>query len=323
MTAVLPPAALKGPCLVLRPADTTVMSMGDLVASGTLNPKARRLLEAAVRSHRSIVVCGARGSGRTTVLSALASLAPENHRVVVLEESPELNLQTQHVVPLSAAKAGDVEELVDALGILRPDLIVLGDLLGTETLPALRLMTGGVCVLTCVHGSSALDALVRIEALAYLAGGELTPTAIRGLIAAAVDLVVEVARLEDGSRHVMRIVEPLPVGQDGVPRVATLMRSAAGGSGGLQVIGVEPSFVQDLRAAGFVDLTPEFFGVNPDASAVQPEATPARPCARGPGHRAGGDGAVRDAGAGEAGDRQSAATPGPGAATIRHRRLRR
>jgi pilus assembly protein CpaF len=206
---VMPPLAVDGPCITIRRFSVRPVPLERFV-----EPAVRDVLVDAVRSRCNVVVSGGTGSGKTTLLNALAGYVAPEERVVTVEDAAELRLATSHVVRLEArpatadASGVDVRELVRNALRMRPDRIVVGEVRGAESLDLIGAMsTGHDGSLSTVHANGARDAVDRLQTLALLGGNGLPHEAIAHLLAAAVDLVVHVARGPDGSRRVREVVE--------------------------------------------------------------------------------------------------------------------
>src|SRR5262249_2733203 len=215
VNAIIPPLALDGPVLSIRRFATEPYTMSDLVGFGTLSPMLGQLLEAAVRVRLNLVVAGGTGAGKTTLLNVLSHAIPGDERIVTIEDSAELQLQQQHVVRLETRPAniegtGAVTQrdlLRNALR-MRPDRILLGDVRGVEVLDMLQAMnTGHDGSLSTVHANSSRDAIGRLETMVLLSGVAPSVRAIREYIASALDVIVHVARMSDGTRKILRVTE--------------------------------------------------------------------------------------------------------------------
>ena len=217
VNAVLPPLAVDGPLLTIRRFSRRPLRVADLIAAGSLSATHADLLSAALRGRANTVISGGTGSGKTTLLNALTGLLDPAERIVTVEDAAELRLELPHVVRLEARPANlegrgevTVRALVRNALRMRPDRIVVGEVRGGEALDMLQAMnTGHDGSLTTVHASNPEDALRRIETMALMGGVELPHAVVREQVAAAVDVVVHVARAADGRRRV-RFVE----GQD-------------------------------------------------------------------------------------------------------------
>jgi pilus assembly protein CpaF len=210
VNAVLPPLALDGPLLTIRRFPKEPLRIPDLVGLGTMTPGQVDLLGAAVRGRVNIVVSGGTGTGKTTLLNALAAFIDPSERIVTVEDAAELRLPQQNVArlesrPPNVEGRGEVtlRALVRNALRMRPDRIVVGEVRGGEALDMLQAMnTGHDGSLTTVHASSPADALRRIETMALMAGLDLPHAAVREQVRAAIDVVVHLARSADGSRAV-------------------------------------------------------------------------------------------------------------------------
>lgn len=225
--AVLPPLAVDGPTCNIRRFVLRAATFDDLVPAGFCTPAAARYLRDAVAGRRSILVSGATSTGKTTFLNVVSSAIPATERVVTIEDSAELRLTQPHVVSLEARPANaegvgavSVGTLVRNALRMRPDRIVVGEVRGAEALDMLTAMTTGHDgSLGTVHAGSPADALGRIETMVLVAEPALPPAAVRRTIAAAIDVVVQLARDADGRRRIDEIVEVAPGADDGaVPR---------------------------------------------------------------------------------------------------------
>lgn len=212
---VLPPLALDGPAVTIRKFSAKKLGLEELVQFGSLTPEMAEFLRRSVVSHKNIVVAGGTGSGKTTLLNALSSAIPDDERIVTIEDAAELKLQKPHVVRLESRPpnaegqgAIPIRRLVVNALRMRPDRIVVGECRGGEALDMLQAMnTGHDGSLTTIHANSPRDALGRLETLVLMAGMDLPVKVVREQIRSAVHLIVQQARLSDGSRKVMSITE--------------------------------------------------------------------------------------------------------------------
>jgi pilus assembly protein CpaF len=210
VNAVLPPLALDGPLLTIRKFSRSPLSVDDLLASGSITQAQCRLLERCVRGRLNMVVSGGTGTGKTTLLNALAGFIDPGDRIVTVEDAAELRLPQPHVArlesrPPNVEGRGEVtlRALVRNVLRMRPDRIIVGEVRGGEALDMLQAMnTGHDGSLTTVHASSPADAVRRIETMALMAGLDLPHIAVREQVAAAVDVIVHLVRDGDGARRV-------------------------------------------------------------------------------------------------------------------------
>ena len=215
VNAIVAPLALRGPCLSIRRFGRDPYRIDNLLAFGALTPQMVRYLAAAIQGRLNIIISGGTGAGKTTLLNCLTSFIPHHERVVTIEDSAELQLQQPHVVPLETRPPdldgkGEVtqRDLVRNALRMRPDRIVVGEARGGEALDMLQAMnTGHDGSLTTVHANSPRECLQRIEVMVLMAGYELPVKAIRQQVGSAVHALVQVARLTDGTRKVVRISE--------------------------------------------------------------------------------------------------------------------
>jgi len=206
---VVPPLALDGPVVTIRRFGARTVRLADLCAPGV-----DELLVRAVRSRWNMVASGGTGAGKTTLLNALAGLVPAEERIVTVEDAAELRLAHPHVIRLEARSAAagghgaTIRDLVRNALRMRPDRIVIGEIRGAEALDLVQAMnTGHEGALSSLHANSTADAIARLETLALYAGVGLPLDAVRRQLAAAVDLIVHVARLADGRRRVVEVAE--------------------------------------------------------------------------------------------------------------------
>ena len=215
VNVVIPPLSVDGPALSIRRFPAARPDPDELVATGTITADLRDLLAAAVRSRRSILICGGTGSGKTTMLNALSAYIGAEERVITIEDAAELRLRQPHVVrlesrPPSVEGRGEVtiRDLLRNALRMRPDRIVIGEVRGPEALDLLTaLNTGHDGALSTLHANSPVDALRRLETLALMAGVGLPHEAIREQVRRGVELVVHLARSPDGRRRVIEAGE--------------------------------------------------------------------------------------------------------------------
>jgi pilus assembly protein CpaF len=263
VNAIIAPLAIDGPTLTIRRFGTTRFGIQDLLSVGAITPPVLDFLRAAVEARLNVVVSGGTGAGKTTLLNALSSFIPKKERIVTIEDAAELKLAQPHVVRLESRPpnlegkgAVGIRELVRNALRMRPDRIVVGECRGGEALDMLQAMnTGHDGSLTTVHANSARDALARIETMVLMAGFDLPVRAIREQVAGAVDIVVQVARLRDGSRRVTGVSEIVGMEGDIVTMQELVRYKQRGLDGDGTVIGeFEPCGVQPNCLTRFEEL---------------------------------------------------------------------
>ena len=215
VNVIIPPLSLIGPCLTIRKFSRDVLTVDKMIEFGSFDERMAQFLEACVRGRLNIVVSGGTGSGKTTLLNVLSSYVPESERIVTLEDSAELQLHQDNLVTLETRPANiegegeiSMRDLVRNALRMRPDRIIVGEVRTGEALDMLQAMnTGHDGSMTTAHANSARDLLSRLETMVLMSGMELPLRAIRSQIASAVDIVVQIARLRDGSRKIINISE--------------------------------------------------------------------------------------------------------------------
>jgi pilus assembly protein CpaF len=271
VNAIIPPLALDGPILSIRRfgIDLTVQK---LIDNGTMNPAMASLIAGCVAARLNILISGGTGAGKTTLLNALASFIPADQRIITIEDAAELRLQQEHVVrletrPPNAEGEGEVKarDLVKNALRMRPDRIIVGEVRSAEAIDMLQAMnTGHEGSLTTIHANSPRDALARLETMILMAGANLPDRAMREQISSALDLIIQVTRLADGTRKITSIVEV--TGMEG-PVTATqeIFRYRRRGIspegqviGDFETTGVRPQFMERLKVAG-VEISNDLF----------------------------------------------------------------
>lgn len=215
VNVIIPPLSLIGPCLTIRKFSRDVLTVDKMIEFGSFDERMAQFLEACVRGRLNVVVSGGTGSGKTTLLNVLSSYVPESERIVTLEDSAELQLHQDNLVTLETRPANiegegeiSMRDLVRNALRMRPDRIIVGEVRTGEALDMLQAMnTGHDGSMTTAHANSARDLLSRLETMVLMSGMELPLRAIRSQIASAVDIVVQIARLRDGSRKIINISE--------------------------------------------------------------------------------------------------------------------
>ncbi|MEW6474949.1 MAG: CpaF family protein [Actinomycetota bacterium] len=273
VNAVIPPLAIGGPFLTIRKFAKDPFTVDDLINFGTLTPETARFLEACVKGRLNIIVSGGTGTGKTTALNVLSSFIPEDERVVTVEDAKELQLRQDHVLSLESRPPnvegkGEVRirDLVRNALRMRPDRIVVGECRGGEALDMLQAMnTGHDGSLTTVHANTPRDSLSRIETMVLMAGMDLPVRAIREQMASAIDLIVQLTRLRDGSRRITHVSEVQGMEGDIIILQDVFLFDFAMGvdadgrfRGSLKSTGIRPKFAEKLADHG-IRLGPELF----------------------------------------------------------------
>ncbi|MGH8554353.1 MAG: CpaF family protein [Gammaproteobacteria bacterium] len=215
VNAIVPPLAIDGPCLSIRRFNVDRMRMPDLVVRRALTPTMGEVLAGVVKARLNVIVSGGTGSGKTTMLNALSGFIPEDERIITIEDSAELQLQQPHVVRLETRPAniegkGEIKqrELVHNSLRMRPERIVVGEVRGAEAFDMLQAMnTGHDGSLTTIHANTPRDALARLENMVAMTGLDLPVRAMRTQVASAVNVILQLARLEDGQRKLISVQE--------------------------------------------------------------------------------------------------------------------
>jgi pilus assembly protein CpaF len=261
VNAIIPPLAIHGSALTIRKFSADPYAAEDLIQFGTMTTELVRLLEGCVQGRMNILVSGGTGAGKTTMLNVLSGFIPEDERIITIEDSAELKMQQPHVVsleyrPPNIEGEGEVtiRDLVRNALRMRPDRIVVGEVRGGETLDMLQAMnTGHDGSISTVHANSPRDVLSRLETMGLMAGMDLTIRALREQISAAIDLVVHLARLQDGSRRVTQVSEVVGLEGDAVTMQDLFVFKVIGGLddrgrilGRLSPTGLRPLFLERL-----------------------------------------------------------------------------
>ncbi len=273
VNAIIPPCAIDGSTVTIRKFSKNKLKIDDLIRFGSMSPEMGEFLRACVISRLNIVVSGGTGSGKTTLLNVLSNFIPEDERIVTIEDSAELQLAQDHVVRLESKPAEvdgsglvSIRDLVKNSLRMRPERVVIGECRGGETLDMLQAMnTGHDGSLTTLHANTPRDALARMETMSMMAGMDLPLKVIRDQIAAAIDVIVQQSRLDDGQRKVTYITEvqgmegETVVLQD-IFKLEILGKSPEGKiQCEMRPSGVRPRFTPRLEAHGF-KLPPSIFG---------------------------------------------------------------
>ncbi len=272
VNAIIPPLALDGPVLSIRRFAVDPYKMSDLLAFGALTPELAEVLKGAVQARLNVLISGGTGAGKTTMLNILSNYIPASERIVTIEDSAELQLQQDHVVRLETRPAniegiGAVmaRDLVRNALRMRPDRIVVGEVRGGEVLDMLQAMnTGHDGSMSTVHANSTRDALSRIETMTLMSGLSLPMRAMREYIASALNLVIQLARLSDGARKLVRVTEVVGMEDEVITTQDIFVFEQEGIEkdgrvrGFHRATGVRPRFSERLERAG-VRLSKELF----------------------------------------------------------------
>ena len=273
VNAVIPPIALDGAMLTIRKFSTDPFTDKDLIAFGTFTPRVRDFLADCVKGRRNIIISGGTGSGKTTLLNVVSSFIPADERIVTIEDAAELQLRQDHVLRLESRPSNiegrgqiAIRDLVKNSLRMRPDRIVVGEVRDGAALDMLQAMnTGHDGSLTTVHANSPRDSLSRLETMVLMAGVELPVRAIREQVAGAVDLVIQQARLKDGSRRITAITEVAGMESDVITMQDIFTFNYAAGRdeqgrfrGSLVSTGLRPKFAEELHDQG-IDFAPDLF----------------------------------------------------------------
>ncbi len=273
VNAVVAPIALDGSILTIRKFSEDPFTDRDLIAFGTMSVPVRDFLDACVRGRRNIIISGGTGSGKTTTLNVVSHFIPGDERIVTIEDAAELRLQQEHVLRMEARPSniegrGEVaiRDLVKNSLRMRPDRIVVGEVRDGAALDMLQAMnTGHDGSITTVHANSPRDALARLETMVLMAGLDLPVRAIRDQVSSAIDLVIQQARLKDGSRRITAISEVIGMEGDIVTMQDLFTFDYSAGRdeqgrfrGSLVSTGIRPKFTQDLADVG-IDLPLHLF----------------------------------------------------------------
>jgi pilus assembly protein CpaF len=264
VNAIIPPLAIDGPVLSIRRFGAEPLRMNALIDNKALTKDIAEMLQMCINARLNVLISGGTGAGKTTLLNALSAYIPETERIVTIEDSAELQLQQPHVVrletrPPNIEGRGEVtqRDLVKNALRMRPDRIVIGEVRGGEAIDMLQAMnTGHDGSLTTVHANTPRDALARLETMIQMTGMRLSDRAMRQQIASALDLVLQVARLSDGSRRVTSISEITGMEGDTITMQEIFMYERSGVDAQGQVIGrfratgIRPRFAERLKACG-------------------------------------------------------------------------
>ncbi len=279
VNAVIHPLAVGGPFLTIRKFSKEPFQVDDLIRFGTLNAHAARFLQACVVGRLNVIVSGGTGTGKTTTLNVLSSFIPTDERIVTVEDAKELQLHQDHVLAMEARPPNiegkgqvTIRDLVRNCLRMRPDRVVVGECRGGEALDMLQAMnTGHDGSITTIHSNSPRDTLARIETMTLMAGFDLPVRAIREQMASALDLIVHLTRLRDGTRRITHITEVQGMEGDVITLQDVFLFDFGMGidehgrfQGHLKATGVRPKFTEKLSDLG-IRLGPEVFQPEPFA----------------------------------------------------------
>jgi pilus assembly protein CpaF len=280
VNAVISPLAIGGPFLTIRKFAVDPFQEADLIKFGTLSQRTADFLRACVRGRLNIIISGGTGSGKTTTLNVMSGYIPGDERIVTVEDAAELQLHQEHVLTMESRPpniegkgAVAIRDLVKNTLRMRPDRIVVGECRGAEALDMLQAMnTGHDGSLTTIHSNGPRDTLSRIETMVLMAGFDLPVRAIREQVASAVDLIVHVARLRDGTRRITHVTEVEGMEGEIITLQDLFLFDFAEGvdeetgkfRGRLKATGIRPTFSDDLLAQG-IRLPGDLFDPEPFA----------------------------------------------------------
>ena len=272
VNAIIPPLALDGPILSIRKFSNQDFDMDELVSYETLVPQIAETLKGAVKARLNILISGGTGTGKTTLLNILSGFIPSSERIITIEDAAELQLQQSHVVRLETRPAnlegqGAVlqRDLVRNALRMRPDRIIVGEVRGAEALDMLQAMnTGHDGSMTTLHANTTRDALRRLETMILMAAANLPDKAIREQITSAINVIVQIIRLSDGSRKIAKVSEITGMEGDIVSMQDIFVFEKYGISedgrvlGAFKSTGIRPKFAEQLEASG-IDLPVDLF----------------------------------------------------------------
>lgn len=272
VNAIIPPLALDGSMLSIRKFSKDPLKLADLIAKKSLAPEIGEMLKGIVRSRLSVLIAGGTGTGKTTMLNVLSGFIPADERIITIEDSAELQLQQDHVIrletrPPNIEGKGEVtqRDLVRNSLRMRPDRIILGEVRGDEALDMLQAMnTGHDGSLATIHANSPRDALMRLETMVALAGLNLPTKALRHYISSALDVLIQLTRLSDGTRKLTSLSEITGMENETITLQEIFSFAQTGVDaqgrvkGRFKASGIRPKFVERFKALG-ITVPPELF----------------------------------------------------------------
>jgi len=272
VNAVIPPISLIGPVLTIRKFFKIPLTVEKLIELGSVTPEAMELLKAGVMAKLNMVISGGTGSGKTTFLNVLSGYISNEDRIITVENAAELQLRQEHVVTLESRPANiegrgeiSIRDLVINCLRMRPDRIIVGECRGPEAFDMMQAMnTGHEGSLTTIHANNPREATGRLENMVLMAGMELPHRAIREQITAALDVIIQLERMQDGSRRVVAITEVQGMEGDVITMSDIFKFERAGFESGrviglLRPTGLRPKFMEKIEAHG-IHLPPNIFG---------------------------------------------------------------
>lgn len=275
VNVIIPPLALNGPTITIRKFSKTPYTPEQLIQRGSFTPEFLEFIKACVIARLNIVVSGGTGTGKTTMLNLFSSYIPNDERIITIEDAAELQLRQEHVISLESRPKniegkGEVTRgdlVVNALR-MRPDRIIVGECRSGEALDMLQAMnTGHEGSMTTLHANTPRDSLHRLETMVLMAGFDLPMRAIREQVASALDMIVQLERMKDGSRRVVGVAEVQGMEGDVIITQEIFKFEHAGQKDGkilgkLKPTGIRPKFMEKIESSG-IFLPPNVFGLDP------------------------------------------------------------
>jgi pilus assembly protein CpaF len=272
VNAIIPPLAIDGPILSIRRFAVDPLKLHDLITLKTVTPAIGELLQGIVRAQLNVLIAGGTGSGKTTLLNVLSGFIPASERIITIEDSAELQLQQAHIVRLET-RPPNIEgtgritqrDLLRNSLRMRPDRIIVGEVRGEEVLDMLQAMnTGHEGSLATIHANSCRDALIRLETMVALTGVDISSKFLRHYISSALDIIIHVSRLTDGSRKLMSLQEITGMEEEVITlqEIFTFEQTGVHDNGSIKghfkAMGIRPRFVDRFQALG-LSIPPDIF----------------------------------------------------------------